>query len=220
MPNSRWTDFREFATIHLFVTHLSLVFSAVLYFATIFIWVSLGWLFYDYDYVISVSRIRLLESKLATVLALNLFIAYPVYFRHHFKRNLAGFVNSLKGSPDSFLSVRLGLGRNPAETVLQRTIELNATLTDNLLEEGRALRSNMQRCLDMVESILIKEPQKKPPRCPVCLTPYDDDTSILHVFDCGHHVCQNDITNCTRNGLVICPMCRNESFQPPIKLYV
>ena len=126
----------------------------------------LGWLLYDYEYLSSVSRTRLLESKLAPILALSVVVVYPVYFWHHFKRKFIELCGLLKGSSDSYLSVRLGLGRNPAEIVLRRTVELNATLTDNLLEEGRVLRSNMQRCLDMVESTLTKEPEKRPPRCP------------------------------------------------------
>ena len=219
MPNSSWTQLRQLAMSHLLVAHLSLVLSAVLYFATVSVWICLGWLIYDYEYVISVSRTRLLESKLAAILTFSVIIVYPVYFRHHLERNLARFRDSLRGSSESFLSVRLGLGRDPAEIVLTRTIELNATLTDDLLEEGRVLRSNMQRCLDMVETTLQREPEKKPPRCPICLTPYDDDISILHVFDCGHHVCQNDIENCMRNGMITCPICRSESFQPPIRLY-
>ena len=220
MPISRWDHLREVVTSNLILTHLSLVLSAVLYLSTVLFWACLGWLIYDNDYVISVFRTRLIESKLATILALSLVMVYPVYFWHHFKRKIVEFCGLLKGSSDSYLSVRLGLGKNPADFVLKRTIELNATLTDNLLEEGRALRSDMQRCLDMVETSLNRDKEKKPPRCPICLTPYDDDASILHVFDCGHHVCQNDIANCTRGGVITCPMCRSESFQPPIRLYI
>lgn len=220
MPESRWDQSRQTVKSNLILAHLSLVFSAVLYFATVFIWVCLGWLLYDHEYANSVSRTRVIDSKLATVLALSIAVAYPMYFWHHFKINVARIYDTIKTGPDSYLFVRLGLGSNPAELVLKRMVELNATLTDNLLEEGRALRSNMQRCLDMVESTISKEPEKKPPRCPVCLTTYDDDITVLHVFDCGHHICQDDIPNCTRNGIVTCPMCRNESFQPPIRLYV
>ena len=219
MPESRWDQSRQTVKTNLILAHLSLVFSAVLYFASVFIWVCLGWLLYDREYASYVSRNRVIDSKLATVLALSIVIAYPIYFWYHLKTNVAKIYNSLKNGSDSYLSVRLGLGTNPAELVLKQTVELNATLTDNLIEEGRALRSDMRRCLDMVESTISKESDKKPPRCPICLTPYDN-TTILHVFDCGHHVCQDDIPNCTRNSIITCPMCRSESFQPPIRLYI
>ncbi len=217
MPNPR-RSFSNSAAENLVVTHFFLVVSAILYFSVVLVWMSLGWLIFDDDYMISVS-VRFLRSKLAAILALGVALVYPIYFWAHLKKSVHRLSAVLSDGTNGFFSLRLAVGGTCAETVLQRTIELNAVLTDNLLEEGRALRSNMQRCLDMVETTLPRASEKDLPRCPICLTHYGVEDKVLHVFDCGHHVCNDDIVNCTRNGIVTCPTCRNESFEPPMRVY-
>ena len=116
MPESRWDQSRQTVKSNLILAHLSLVFSAVLYFATVFIWVCLGWLLYDGEYASYISRNRVIDSKLATVLALSIVVAYPIYFWYHLKTNVAKIYYSLKTGSDSYLSVRLGLWNKPGRT--------------------------------------------------------------------------------------------------------
>lgn len=44
--------------------------------------------------------------------------------------------------------------------------------------------------------------------CQVCLEPYDDEKKKPRCLSCGHTLCTSCVTDCIRQGALLCPFCR------------
>ena len=203
-------------------SHLGLAFLAVAYLVTNSIWALFCVLIFGPGQAISTLQSRFLLSKFAAFLALCLISVYPVYFWSHLKQQLASLFKFRMALFCCRMHFSMGMGKDPNEEYISKTIDLNSILTGHVLEENKLLRDDVKRCMDLMEAALSRPQNREScPQCPVCLMNYDITAQkTMHVMECGHHVCQTDIRNCTKGAILVCPICRHGSQRMPTRVYL